>query len=113
METQKLVEIYAGPALEVQIVGEFPSKSKIWRLKPKYLVRIRLISRVVPSCRRPWIYEKSVKLQKVYTIFTRLPPEMQSNPNPVLSPKIGSQTQNPNKKKIRPSIRIQTQVQKF
>jgi hypothetical protein len=33
-------EIRAGPALEVQIVGEFPLKSKIWRPKPKYLVRI-------------------------------------------------------------------------
>jgi hypothetical protein len=30
-----------GPALEVQIVGEFPLKSKIWHPKPKYLVRIR------------------------------------------------------------------------
>jgi hypothetical protein len=30
-----------GPALEIQIVCEFPLKSKIWRPKPEYLVGIR------------------------------------------------------------------------
>jgi hypothetical protein len=37
-----------GPALEVQIEGEFPLKSKIWRPKPKYLVRIRAFGAFFP-----------------------------------------------------------------
>jgi hypothetical protein len=42
---------FTGPALEIQMVGEFLLKSKIWRLKPKYLVKIKRLRRLFPSWR--------------------------------------------------------------
>jgi hypothetical protein len=45
---QNLLLTLAGPALEVQTVGEFSLKSEIWRPKPKYLVTIRRFRRFFP-----------------------------------------------------------------
>jgi hypothetical protein len=55
----------SGPALEVQIVGEFPLKSKIWRPKPKYLVKIRRLRRLF-----------SLGACVNFTRCTRLPPAL-------------------------------------
>ncbi len=45
LNTRQYQSSNSGPALEIQIVGEFPLKSKIERPQLKYLVRIRRLRR--------------------------------------------------------------------
>jgi hypothetical protein len=69
-----------GPALEIQIVGKFPLKSKIERPQLKYLVRIRpffsltpvWISHIVPASHQPKTWQRVA--QKRSTLFRRTKP---------------------------------------